>query len=161
MAPKNSIKESYQEALHQSYACEDMMKADLLRAQSAMVLQSVYCTRIKGQLAAREEKEHTRRVKKAKLMGDGLPRYLTGDEFYHQVAENEKRQVEGERRQEVQQKQQDEQAEAIAIWRQAESSHIERNKACRQEHQEVLAVWNNEKDQAKAEGQRVGWKNVE
>ncbi|KAF8137032.1 hypothetical protein EV363DRAFT_1120117, partial [Boletus edulis] len=88
------------------------------------------------------KKEHAGRAKKAKLMGDGLPRYLTGDKFYHQVAENEKRQ----------------QAEAIAIWRQAESSRIKRNNAHRQAHQEALAAWNGEKDQAKAEGRRVGQK---
>ncbi|KAG6372467.1 hypothetical protein JVT61DRAFT_7568 [Boletus reticuloceps] len=55
-------------------------------------------------------------------------------------------------------KQRDERAEALAIWKQAEVSHIERNKARRHKYQAALAAWQTERDVAKAEGRRTSWK---
>ncbi|KAG6373045.1 hypothetical protein JVT61DRAFT_7102 [Boletus reticuloceps] len=55
-------------------------------------------------------------------------------------------------------KQRDERAEALAIWKQAEVSRIERNKARRHEYQAALAAWQTEQDVAKAEGRWTSWK---
>lgn len=51
--------------------------------QSTAVLQKMYCKMLSSQLAAQEEKKLARKWEK--LVGDGLPRLLTGDEFYHSV----------------------------------------------------------------------------
>jgi hypothetical protein len=115
-ATETPVEETYQEALCQSYSREEAMKANLIRTQSAMVLQSIYCTRVRGQLAAQEEKEHTGKVKKAKLMGDGMPKYLSGDEFYNCVAENEKKVAEAEKSREDQWKKCEEWAETLVMW---------------------------------------------
>lgn len=149
------MEETYQDALCQSFTHEDCMKADLLRTQSAMVLQSMYCSQVKGQLAAQEEKEQNGKTKKVKLMGDGLSRYLTGDEFYDCVIENDKRATEEEQAQEERWKRRDERGEALAVWKQAEASRVERNNVRRCTHQEALTAWKAERDLAKAEGRRA------
>ncbi|KAH9994152.1 hypothetical protein BJV74DRAFT_832367 [Russula compacta] len=105
-----------------------------------------------GQLVAQEKKEQDGKTKKKKLMGDGLPRYLTGDDFYQCVVENDKQMVAEEQAQVKCQKVRDKRAEALAVWKQADVSRIKRNNAQRLAHQEALAAWNTEKDLAKAEG---------
>ncbi|KAG1775880.1 hypothetical protein EV702DRAFT_941050, partial [Suillus placidus] len=46
----------------------------------------MYCKTLLSQLAAQEEKKLARKWEK--LVGDGLPRLLTGDEFYHSVVDH-------------------------------------------------------------------------
>jgi hypothetical protein len=55
--------------------------------QSTVVLQSMFCDHLSGQLAAQEEKK--KKKKKGQLNGDGMPRLLTSDEFYHRVVEHQ------------------------------------------------------------------------
>ncbi|KAG8215289.1 hypothetical protein J3R82DRAFT_8850 [Butyriboletus roseoflavus] len=61
---------------------EAWLKTQVTDLHAADVLNGIYCNRLHSQLAAREEKEHNAKKKKGKLMGDGLPKYLTGNEFY-------------------------------------------------------------------------------
>ena len=49
-----------------------------------MVLQSIYCEKLRSQLFA---KENAKKKSGGKLLGDGLPRCLTGDDFYTKVQE--------------------------------------------------------------------------
>jgi hypothetical protein len=52
MEPKNDTERAYQDALCESYAREDFLKATLTGMQSTVVLQSMFCDRLSGQLAA-------------------------------------------------------------------------------------------------------------
>ncbi|THU82179.1 hypothetical protein K435DRAFT_591595, partial [Dendrothele bispora CBS 962.96] len=60
-----------------------LLKEKALSLQSSLVLNSMYCERLREQLAAQEEAK--KRVSKARLMGDGMPKLLTSKEFISRV----------------------------------------------------------------------------
>ena len=76
--------------------------------QSSVVLQAMFYERLSSQLAAQEEKQKSAHKKKGKLVGDGLPRELTGDEFHGWVVEHEKVVVKEDKAWEERHKQRDE-----------------------------------------------------
>ncbi|KAF9229912.1 hypothetical protein BU15DRAFT_12101, partial [Melanogaster broomeanus] len=96
-------------------------------------------------------------TKKGKLVGDGLPRLLTSDEFHSQVVEYEKVAVEEELAREERGKQRDEPTEAMGSWKEAEAARLERNQVRRQAFKDELATWEAERDLAKAEKRRTRW----
>ncbi|KIK84662.1 hypothetical protein PAXRUDRAFT_152869 [Paxillus rubicundulus Ve08.2h10] len=107
--PENETELTYQNALRQSYTCEDQSTAELTKMHSAVVLQSMFCDRLSSQLAAQEEKQKKNaQKKKGKLVGDGLPRLLTSDEFHNHVVEHKKAIVDKEVAWEEWRKQRDE-----------------------------------------------------
>ncbi|KAF8976512.1 hypothetical protein BDQ17DRAFT_1267258, partial [Cyathus striatus] len=55
----------------------------LVHAQASNLLNEMYCKKIQVELATKEQKKNKKG--KGRLMGDGLPRTLSGDEFYQQV----------------------------------------------------------------------------
>ncbi|KAI6101470.1 hypothetical protein EDD16DRAFT_1495501, partial [Pisolithus croceorrhizus] len=88
--PENDVECAYQDALQLSLACENQAKAELVGMHSTVILQSLFCGRLSSQLTAQEEKQKEQKKRKGKLVGNGLPRLLTGDEFYSQVVEFKK-----------------------------------------------------------------------
>ncbi|KIK76113.1 hypothetical protein PAXRUDRAFT_170858, partial [Paxillus rubicundulus Ve08.2h10] len=78
----------YQSKLQEAYSKSAVQNSTLLRMQSTVVLQSMYCDCVSGQLVAQEEKQ--KKLKTGQLNRDRLPRLLTGDEFYGQVVEHQK-----------------------------------------------------------------------
>ncbi|KAF5344652.1 hypothetical protein D9758_016411 [Tetrapyrgos nigripes] len=61
------------------------LKETAISLQSSLVLNSVYCDTLHERLAAQEEmKKH---ISKARLMGDGMPKLLTSEEFVNRVEE--------------------------------------------------------------------------
>jgi len=155
--PKNETKRTYQDALRQSYTREDQSKAELIRVQSSVVLQAMFCERLSSQLAAQEEKQKSAHKKKGKLVGDGLPRLLTGDEFHGRVVEHEKVVVEEDKAREERRKQRDERVEVMGPWKEAETARLERNRVQRQTYKDELALWEAERDLAKVERRRTRW----
>lgn len=73
-------------ALHMAAGAHNAQRTSLLHAHATMVLQNTYCERVKGQLAASEKTAH--RGKSKRLMGDGMPQLLTGEEFYQRVVDH-------------------------------------------------------------------------
>lgn len=57
----------------------------LIGLQAGVVLQNIYCQRVRGQLAVREERAVTKDKSREKLVGDGLPRLLTHPDFIDRV----------------------------------------------------------------------------
>ncbi|KAG1792386.1 uncharacterized protein BJ212DRAFT_1293252, partial [Suillus subaureus] len=55
---------------------------------STVVLQGMFCNRLSSQLALQEEKKQGK--KQEQLVGNGLPRLLTGDAFYTSVVKHQK-----------------------------------------------------------------------
>jgi hypothetical protein len=86
--PSNEKEAAYQKALLESQARDIQSKAAMVGMQSTIVLQGLFCERLSSQLAGQEDKQKKR--KKGQLNGDGLPRLLTGDDFYNHVAEHER-----------------------------------------------------------------------
>lgn len=78
--------------LHESDARVTFLEDHLVDLQAANILNEAYCSRIRGQLAFREDKkaDDANGKGKGKLMGNGLPVLLIGDVFYEKVVEADK-----------------------------------------------------------------------
>ncbi|THU92507.1 hypothetical protein K435DRAFT_599326, partial [Dendrothele bispora CBS 962.96] len=101
------------------------LKATAISLQSALVLNSMYCDRLRSQLEAQEEAK--KRVSKARLMGDGMPRLLTSEEFVGRVEEFAKETEEKERAQKERQANKNEIAEARRKWEELENARVKEN----------------------------------
>ena len=116
----------------------------------------MYCDRLTEQLAAQEEKQKKKR--KGQLNGDGLPKLLTGNEFYMRVVEHEKALEQDKVDRENRQKQWEEQSQLMASWKEADEAQKERNKVQKEAYHGALHLWEAERDLAKLEKRRPGWK---
>ena len=82
--PKTSNEVLLLASLRESEAANITLKRRVIKLQAANVLNEMYCNMLRGQLAKQEEKGRKGKGK-GKLMGDGLPRLLSSDEFYEKV----------------------------------------------------------------------------
>ncbi|KAF9005557.1 hypothetical protein BDQ17DRAFT_1218267, partial [Cyathus striatus] len=62
------------------------LKSHISNLQSSNLLNKAYCNSLRFQLAFKEEKKAAGKGK-GKLMGDGMPKLLSGDDFYEHVVE--------------------------------------------------------------------------
>ncbi|KAG1835927.1 hypothetical protein DFJ58DRAFT_670170 [Suillus subalutaceus] len=104
-----------QVALLESEQCEEESKHRMIGLQAASVLQVRYCDRVRGQLAVQEDKMG--RKKGTRLIGDGLPRMLTGDVFVAQVITHENAMEAEAREKEIRAKRRAEHSEELAHWK--------------------------------------------
>ncbi|KIK82135.1 hypothetical protein PAXRUDRAFT_42029, partial [Paxillus rubicundulus Ve08.2h10] len=128
--PCNEKERAYQNALRDSYSREANYKSALLGMQSTVVLQSMYCDWVAGQLTALEEKR--KKQKKGKLNADRLPKLLTGDAFQTLVEEHEVAAENEKAAHENRWKKREAQSELMAAWREADEARKQRNKECRE-----------------------------
>ena len=152
-SPQNMKEQAYQHALQgsyeDSYHKEEGYKTTILGIQSSAVLHVMYCDRLTEQLAAQEEKQKKKR--KGQLNGDGLPKLLTGDEFYTRVVEHEKAIEQDKVDRENRQKQREAQSQLMASWKEADEARRERNNVQKEAYREALRLWEAERDLAKSE----------
>ncbi|KAG1764280.1 hypothetical protein EV702DRAFT_982110 [Suillus placidus] len=102
----------------------------------------MYCKTLSSQLAAQEEKKLVR--KREKLVGDGLPRLLTGDKFYCSVVDHNNAADAEVTARESHQQERDERASLMKAWKEEDAKRLERNEVCRQEYKEELRQWEEE-----------------
>ncbi|KAG1728242.1 hypothetical protein EDD22DRAFT_961088 [Suillus occidentalis] len=121
--PESAKEQLYQDALHTAYDCEIRYKSSLVSMQSTIVLQSMFCDWLSSQLAAQEEKKQNSK-RGGQLIGDGLPRLLTGDEFYHRVVEHQRAAKEEEAGREARQMEREGRAELLKTWKEAEAAWL-------------------------------------
>ena len=153
--PSNEKEAAYQKALRESQARDIQSKAAMVGMQLTIVLQGLFCERLSSQLAGQEDKQKKR--KKGQLNGDGLPRLLTGDDFYNCVAEHERTSTIEEAAREAQKKRTNERAGLMDPWKQAEKERLERNNSRQIAFREETALWTEECTQAKDEQRQPGW----
>jgi hypothetical protein len=91
-------------------------------------------------------------------MGDGLPKYLTGDELYQRVVDHEKATEEEELAKEERRKTKETRTKQRIEWKNTEKVRLERNRTRREEYRRELAVWEAERDLARRENRRTQWK---
>jgi hypothetical protein len=135
--------------LQEAYEREDYYKGALYGMQSTAVLQEMYCKTLSSQLAAQEEKKVVR--KREKLVGDGLPRLLTRDEFYHLVVDHNNVADAEVAARESHRQERDERASLMKAWKEEDAKRLERNEVRRQEYKEELRQWEEERAKAKLE----------
>jgi hypothetical protein len=84
--PKTYNERRLQTALENAEQRAEKWKTRFAHAQASNVLNEMYCTKLQFQLQHAEEKK-AKGKGKGKLVGDGLPLLLSGDEFYEKVVE--------------------------------------------------------------------------
>ena len=109
--------------IHKAY-----YKNELRGHQAGMVLQQIYCKRVRHQLTAQEDKKGGKG--KGKWMGSGNPVVLTNDAFVNLVIEHED-----------------------AAWEAEELK--ERGKSNREAHKKVMAAWEKEKEKTKLKNEEL------
>jgi hypothetical protein len=127
----------------------------MVAMQSALVLNGAYCDLVRSQLAAQEEK--SKKKKKGRLVGDGLPRLLTAREFVRRVAEFEEKATEKATALEQRKATRAEKSEALKQWKVLDDERKERNKEIKNNWQERVREWEAERDLAKEEHRRPRW----
>ncbi|KAG2357104.1 hypothetical protein BDR07DRAFT_1380350 [Suillus spraguei] len=128
--PETKFEQECQDALQDAYEHEAGYKGVLYGMQSTV-----------------EEKRKGK--KQEQLVGDGLPRLLTGDEFYNSIIEHhEAADAEAER---------DECASLMKVWKEEDGKWLERNKVRRQAYKDEVRQWEAEQERAKLERQQTTW----
>ncbi|KLO13911.1 hypothetical protein SCHPADRAFT_807334, partial [Schizopora paradoxa] len=84
LVPENKMEECLIDTLDDYVRREILSHAALLGMQASLVLQNMYCERLRSQLFAKEKKQDLPKGS-GKLASDGLPRCLTDDEFLEEV----------------------------------------------------------------------------
>ncbi|KAL4063085.1 hypothetical protein J3A83DRAFT_4054474, partial [Scleroderma citrinum] len=123
--PSNEKECAYQDALSAGYAQEAQYKSALIGSQAMFVLQSMYVDQVTKELANNEEKQ---KKKKGQLNGDGLPKLLTGEEFYDWVVDHHKSIAKQDVACKAWQKQRDEWNGLLSAWKEGEVVWHEHNK---------------------------------
>ncbi|KAJ8595506.1 hypothetical protein M405DRAFT_700138, partial [Rhizopogon salebrosus TDB-379] len=128
-----------QSALQESEQRGEESKRQMIGLQAAAVLQTRYCDRVCGQLAAQEQKAGKK--KSTRLVGDGLPRMLTGDVLFTQVVMHENAVEAESREKELKAKRRAERSEVLVQWKVEEIGRKERNKATKAVYEREKAEW--------------------
>ncbi|KAG2151330.1 hypothetical protein DEU56DRAFT_728103 [Suillus clintonianus] len=108
-------------------------------------------------LAAQEESKNNSK-KRGKLMGNGLPCYLSGDAFYTRVVDHEKAAADEEAAKQARKEGREQRAAALEEWKKAEEARKQRNRELTGKYQMELERWKEEKERAKMEKCRLAWK---
>jgi len=157
LEPKSENERILIQALKTAAAVIRRERESALSAQATMVLQNTYVQRVKGQLAAAEEKQKAGRSK-GRLLSDGMPHVLTSDEFLGRVQAREAATVaeEGEKRKRNQARA----AWKLALteWEAEDVARRSRNEELIAAHDKAIIEWQEERDRAKSEQRRPGWK---
>lgn len=149
LIPVTNIEKALLIALRESEAREADLRRRLNEAQASNILNELYCSKLRRQLAYSEEKRAKKQKGKGRLMGDGLPCLLSGDAFYEKVVDFETLQREEERRKEAKRQEKEDMAESLAAWKKDETARKSRNEAKRERYREAVKVWEAERDVAR------------
>ena len=146
--PKTTNEALLLAALRESRVQAESFQQHIIELQAANVLNEVYCNKLRFQLAAKEEKQKGKGKGKGKLMGDGLPKMLTGDEFYEKVVEFSEW-----KRQEAAHKQSQTELRgkwqvALKEWEANEVMRKEENEDIKERNKNSLKVWQDSKKAA-------------
>ncbi|KAI9568957.1 hypothetical protein HD554DRAFT_2021159 [Boletus coccyginus] len=123
--------------------------------QLTVVLQLIYCDRLSEQLAAQEEAKKAK--KKGQLVGDGLSRLLTSDEFYKRVVSHKKAMAEEKAAHENRCKQKEQQSLLLAAWKEADEARKQWNREQKAAYHQQLTLWTDKREHARQEKRQVCW----
>jgi len=151
---KTQLEKHLQEELVVKDAKITYLKGYILQLQSQMVLQRVYCARVRRQLKAKEKKLEKKGKRSGRITGE-KGQLLTGSAVFNLVDEYETaRDVEAAEREARKQKNLDFAAE-LAEWTKEEEKRVKRNEEGIVRWQAALDDWNNRKKKAKAARRKV------
>ncbi|KIK77913.1 hypothetical protein PAXRUDRAFT_17185 [Paxillus rubicundulus Ve08.2h10] len=117
-----------------------MYKKCVIALQAQAVLNEAYCNKLRYQLAFKEEKLANPDVP-GKLVEDGLPWLLSGDEFYDRVVKFTQWQKEKAQEKEVRKERRKATKTALDKWKKAEIVRKAENMARQEQFHTVKATW--------------------
>lgn len=155
--PQTTNESLLQEALRDAEIHRAYDKGVLQGQQAALIMQHVYCEKVRRQLATQEKKKNNK-GKSRKLMGDGKARLLTADAFIDRVVENTlareaEEQARGDKRatREIYH-------EEVKAWKKEEEARKVRNQAVKDVFKQEVKLWEAERDIQRTEKKRPRWK---
>ncbi|TEB14130.1 hypothetical protein FA13DRAFT_1652018 [Coprinellus micaceus] len=86
MQPTNKREALLHSAIQELQTDNELLQGQVIKMQAASILNEAHCNMLRFQLLQKEEKAKKGKGK-GKLMGDGLPKMLSGDEFFQRVVE--------------------------------------------------------------------------
>ncbi|KIK97140.1 hypothetical protein PAXRUDRAFT_136881 [Paxillus rubicundulus Ve08.2h10] len=140
-------------ALQEVEECCEAYKQRVITLQAQAVLNEAYCNKLHFQLAFQEEKKKNPGAP-GKLVEDGLPRLLSGDEFDEKVVEFTKWQKEKEVQKETRQAEREELKAANDEWKKNEAKRKVENVARRERFHAAKSTWQAKKQEARAAKQK-------
>lgn len=114
------------------------------------------CERVRKQLQAREESQKNPKAK-GRLLGDGLPRLLTGDEFTQKTQEHEEYQLAKQAEKERRKAARNNYAEQVNERKRLCAERKERNAKITSNWQAKVTEWEQERDVARKEKRKTRW----
>ena len=157
--PKTKLEKLLHEALVAKSAEADFFRGCTIQLQASMVLQRLYCTRVRRQLQAKEVKMNAKKAK-GRLHGDGLPRVLTDDEFFERVVAHFKALEEEEVEREAKKQNKEDLNAEIDEWKRNEEQRKKTNLELQANWETADRAWKVEKDRIKLAGGKIkDWTN--
>jgi len=155
MKVSTPLEKALQDALIAKDSEAKYYKSEAIKMQSAMVLQRLYCQRVRRQLGAKEEKTAKKKRKGGRINGDGLPRLLTSEMFLQVIEEHEAAEEEKQREKEARAELRAKHDEELAEWEEHEKGRRDRNTVLAEKYREAVETWQAERLEAKASKQRL------
>ena len=155
MVPQTANENLLLDALCETEKHAEGLQRQVLKLQAANILNEMYCSMLRGQLAHHKKKKNTPKGM-GKLVGDGLPRLLSGDEFYEQVVEFADWQKRTEREKVERKQTRDGRVEVMKEWHKADEEQKRQNAVRRLEYKEEKGAWEAAKRKAVVQKQRFG-----
>lgn len=155
LVPQTTNEKLLLDALRKREQDAEGLQRRVLELQAANILNEMYCGMLRGQLAYHEKKKNTPKGM-GKLVGDGLPRLLSGDEFYERVVEFTDRQKRTERERAERNEAREGRAEAMKEWHKADEERKRENGMKRLRYKDEKIVWEAAKKMAVAQKKRFG-----
>jgi DDE superfamily endonuclease len=153
--PETARERLMQEALQDADTRYMSHKGMLRGMQASAILQEAYCDSAQAQLATQENKK--KKKGNEKLMGDGLPRLLTDDDFVARVNAKHAAQEQAVVDAETKRMTREEHAEEVKRWGVLDEARKKKNATTTAEWKKKVEEWESERDLAKQERRRPRW----
>ncbi|RDB22968.1 hypothetical protein Hypma_009914 [Hypsizygus marmoreus] len=153
--PATAHEEELRAALEDLERRDTHRKHQMVGMQAHVILQGMHVGKIQRHLQAAEEKRSKKKSKK--IVGDGMPRLMSGDNVFAMIDAAEKQAEKEAEEKEERRIAREEHREALARWKAVENQRKERNKQRRAAHQASVKAWEAERDLAKTERRLAKW----
>jgi hypothetical protein len=140
-------------ALRESESRNVRTEIHAFELQASNILNEAYTERLRKALETKEEKKNKKRTV-TKLVGDGLPRLLTGDTFYELAKEKEKEVQEIEKQKEARKGGRAAYRTAIEEWNEAEQARKDEITTIKANLDKAVTAWTKKKAAAAKKGNK-------
>ncbi|KAF8981678.1 hypothetical protein BDQ17DRAFT_1177712, partial [Cyathus striatus] len=131
-------------------------KEAMVETFATSVLQNMYVKDVKTHLE-HHEKQSQKKKSKNRIFGDGMPKLMTGDDFFNTVVESEKEREKDKQEKDERRIINTNHTEVLREWKKEENVRLARNRAVQETYQKATKDWKEEDTSARIEGRRPRW----